>query len=292
MRITQKLMENMVRQSTDRAARALADAARPIEEGTSISRPSQDPTKATRLMGLRDLDREFDRLDKSRAMVKTDLSQAEEALGGVHDILVQAQEIGLSMANDTANPGDRAGAARRVQGLLSQALGLVNRKDASGKHLFGGTAEGAPAYAADGTYQGLLSSRLVEIGSGLSIEASVTGPTVFGEKSEGLVSIRSLAEALEANDLGRIQTALGSLADARQIVSDGRTDIGGRLATLDDVDELSLALRTHVGIERGGIEGVDIAAVAPAMATAQTTLEAVLQTSKTLLAQIGRGLLG
>jgi len=292
MRITQRLMQNLVRQNTDRASRAVLDASRPIDEGTNISRPSQDPVTAARLMGLRDLDAQFDRLDRNRNIVKTDLAQAEDVLGGVHELIVRAQEIANGMANDTANASDRQSAAREVRIILSQAVGLANRKDASGKYFFGGTAENRPAFAADGTYQGNEQSRMVEIGAGLQLEATIVGPDVFGPKTEGLTSIERLAVALESNDLSAIQASIDELAEARQIVSDGRTEIGGRLSTITDIDDIMLSLRTHVGLERAAVEGVDIAAVAPAMSSAQASLEAVVASSRSLMAQIGRGLLG
>jgi len=292
MRITQKLMQNLVRQNTDRATRAAVEASRPIDEGVGISRPSQDPVKAQRLMSLRDVGQELDRFDRSRFLVKTDLGQAEEVVGQVHDLLVDAHDLGLAMASDSMNADDRKNAAIAIRAMLSQAIGLANRKDASGKHVFGGTAEDRPPYAADGSYQGNQSSRVVEVGAGLRVEATVIGPSVFGSKDEALQSLKALADALEANDLGAIQQATEDLDEARQLVSDGRSDLGGRIATLTDMDDLALGLRTHVEMERGSIEGVDIAAVAPAMASAQASLEAVIASSKSLMQLIGRGFLG
>ncbi|MCC6620505.1 MAG: hypothetical protein IT385_04580 [Deltaproteobacteria bacterium] len=292
MRVTQQLLQNLVRQNTDRAARAAVEASRPIDEGVGISRASQDPIKATRLMGLRDIGQELDRFDRNRYLVKTDLGQAEEVLGSVHDLLVDAHDVALAMASDTVNAGDRDNAARQIRAMVTQALGLANRKDASGKHVFGGTAEDRAPYAADGAYQGNTSARMVEVGAGLRVEATIVGPDVFGPSGEALGAMIALATALEGNDLAGIQRATTDLAEARRYVADGRTEIGGRLATLADLDDLALSLRTHVEIERATIEGVDIAAVAPAMASAQSALEAVIASSKSLMQLVGRGFLG
>lgn len=286
MRITQQLVANLVRQRNEAAAARFYDITSRVSASTSVERPSQDPVRATRINNIERFTHDLDILDTSRRTIKSDLTAAESLVASMQDIVLSVKDIALSMASDTVNADNRANASREVQRLLDQLVGLANRRQPGGKYMFTGLAENAPPIdTATGAYRGDNMSRLVEIGPGVSIEATVAGEDVFGPGQEVLTSMRALITALAGDDITAIAATLDRLDDAHQIVTLGRTEIGGRLATIDDIDNLSLDLRSTANLEHADLTAVDLGLLAPQLSSAQSMLTAVVETTKNLMQQ-------
>jgi len=288
MRITQSLMTQLTRQGTDRASRALLEATRQINAGTAIERPSDNPIRASRLQLLDRFGADLDRLAHNRRIVETDLTAAEAVLGDMHEAMVRAGELAVAMSSDTMNADDRANAANEVQRILDQLVGLANRRQAGDKFLFTGLAEDQPPLAPGGGFQGNNGARFVEIGPGVTIEATIRGSDTFGPNNEVVTALQGLVQALQTNDLPGLQGAIDDVEGGRRILSMARSEVGSRLAAIGDVHILSQDLQTNILIEREELIGVDLARIAPAISSAQVALEAVVSVSQNVLAQLGR----
>lgn len=292
MRISQSLIANISRQSTARSANALVDAQRPILDGTSLPNDSTDLARAERVHSLDGFDAELDRLTGARNTVRTDLKSAEESLSSIHDIVVQARDLALQMGSDNVGPEIRKDAAQNAQRLMQQIAAIANRRDTGGAYLFTGTAETQPPLDGNNRYQGNDGIRMVEVGPGVKVAATVSGHDVFGPNDDLMTTLGNLVTALTNDDAASVRATLDDLETSRRRVSTVWTDVGGRLATLDGLDDLTLSLRTRTQTERGELVGVDIAAAAPAIQSAQTMLEAVIATSQQLMSKIGKGWFG
>jgi len=292
MRISQSLISNIVRHGADRAARALMKAQQPLQDGTSLPRPSVDLPRADRASVLDQFDRELERFESARGLVRHDLSSTEQALAGIHDVVVQAQDLAIEMGTDSIDVQTRKDAAAVARRLLEELATLANRRDAGrldggGKFFLTGLAENQPPLAADYHYQGNDGVRLVEVSPGVTIASTMSGRDVFGPNNELVTSLEELATALDAGDASAVRATLDGLSAGRERVSGAWMDAGSRIAMLDDLGELTLSLRTNVQIELGTLKDVDLAQVAPAIQNAQTMLEAVVTTSQRIIAQVG-----
>lgn len=288
MRVSQAFLSNIVRQAADKASRNLLEAGRPIRENTSVPAPSDNPVAANRLMALDRFEREFDRYDKSRTSVETDLTSAEATVTTMHDIVGSAHELALAMGNDGIDPQTRRETAAQAQRYLDQVIAFANRGDAAGRYLFTGLAEDQPALTPAGTYLGNDGRRFVEVGPGMEVEATLRGQDVFGPNNEVITALQDLVTALNSGDGTQIRNTIDTLDNGRRILSGARSEIGGRIAMMQDVGELSFSLRTAVKSEIASIDQVDVADIAPKIANAEASLEAVVQTSQQLMAQIGK----
>jgi flagellin-like hook-associated protein FlgL len=288
MRVSQALVANIVRQSADRASKSLLAASKPIREGTSVAAPSDNPVAANRLMALDRFERDFERYDKARVQVETDLTSAESTVTTMHDIVTNARDLALAMANDAIDPQTRREMESQAKRYLDQVIAFANRGDASGRYLFTGLAEDQPALTPAGNYLGNDGRRFVTVGPGMEVEATLRGQDVFGTNHEVITSLQDLVTALASGDGDQIRNAIDPLDNGRRILSGARSEIGGRLAMMRDVGELSFSLQNAVKAEKASIDQVDVAAIAPRIATAQASLEAVVQTSQQLMAQIGK----
>jgi len=292
MRISQSLISNVLRQSADRAAQAVFKARQPVLEGTSLPTPSTDMAKAGRANLLDLFDRELARHDASRINLRSDLDMTELSLQGIGDVLVNAQDLALQLASDNVTDQARRDAASNAQGLLDQIVDIANRPDARGRYQFTGLNEGQPPLAADLAYQGNDGERIVEVAPGVSVASTLSGRDVFGPNNELINSLRDLVSAVKGGDSAAVRATLTGIESSRVRVSSTLQQVGRRMSTLDDLGDLTLSLRTSVQIEQGNLARVDIAQVAPAIQSAQTMLEAVLTTSQSILAQMGKSWFG
>jgi flagellar hook-associated protein 3 FlgL len=292
MRVSQNLMNNLVTQSADRASRALLAASQPVRDQTAVASPSADPVRANRIMALDRFENEFDRLDQARGLVANDLTSSESTISSMHDLIVSARDLALSMGNDAIDPQTRQESATLAQRYLDQVMSFANRIDAGGKYQFTGHAEDRPALSSTGLYQGNDGRRFVEVGPGMQVEATLRGQDVFGPNNEVISSLQSLISALSSGDGTQIRSSLDGLEASRDILSNARTEVGGRLASLLEIEELSANLKNAVQTEKIALTGVDLAQIAPRISSAQASLEAVVQTSQQIMSQIGRSWLG
>ncbi|PIE17282.1 MAG: flagellar hook-associated protein 3 [Proteobacteria bacterium] len=285
MRVSQTLLNNLVMQKTARAQRGLVEASSKLSARSRVMRPSDDPVGASRLRRLQRSEARLSTLGYNRQTVRGDLEGAETLLESIHNQIVRAQELAMQMSNDSMNEADRAAAGREVELMFDQVIGLANRRQSGNNYLFGGLRDDTPALAADGTYLGNDLNRVVEVAPGIEIEATLTGTEAFGDGMSVLQTISSLAEALnDPDNTGEdIGAFLGELNDARNTISLARTEVGTRLSRLDELDELSADLATSIELDKADVEAVDFAAGAAEFAAAQVALNAVIDTSRTML---------
>jgi flagellar hook-associated protein 3 FlgL len=285
MRITQQLLTNQIRQNSGRASERLNRAIQQIQEDTSIPAPSVDPVKATRVKALDERLRNHEALGRSRTTVRSNLTLADTTLENISDLVLNMRDEALSVATDNASDKDRKTVAVSLRRRLEAVIGLANTKDGSGRYLFGGLVDNVPPFAADGTYGGDANSREVEVAPGIRMTATLSGGDLFGGANETITALTAMVTALEAGNAAGARAQLTAINDGHGQLVTARTKVGGRLATLDNLDMLGLDVKTTLGIERGEETAVDIARLSSEMANAQANLQAIIETSKTLMAQ-------
>lgn len=287
MRISQSFLNNMVRLNSTRASEAVVKASAQLSALSAVEKRSDDPVSAQRLSRLDQADAQLDRFANNRGLVETDLRAADSVLGNMHEMMVRAKEIALSMSGDNVNAEDRANGARAAEGVLAQILALANQSYDGDKYLFTGLAENRPPFSAAGVFQGNDGARFVEVGPGAKVEATLRGSTVFGDNNEVVTSVQDLITALKNNDSDAVRGLLEDLDASRQTVSLARTEVGARLNQLSEIGNVSNDLRTNIRLEQGNLTGIDVAKLAPELSAAQTMLQTVVETSKQLMAQVG-----
>lgn len=289
MRITQQLLTNQIRQNSGRASERLNRAIQQIQEDTSIPVPSVDPVKATRVKAIDERLRNHEALGRSRTTVRSNLNLADTTLENISNLVLSMRDEAISVATDNASDKDRRTVAVSLRRQFEAVVALANTKDGSGRYLFGGLADSALPFAPDGTYNGDTNAREVEVAPGIRMTATLSGGDLFGATNETITALSALVTALEAGDANAARAQLTPINDGHSQLVTTRTKVGGRLATLENLDMLGLDVRTTLGIERGDETAVDIARLSSEMANAQANLQAIIETSKTLMAQSSAG---
>ncbi|ADJ29046.1 flagellar hook-associated protein FlgL [Nitrosococcus watsonii] len=192
----QQSIEGMLRQQTQ-----VSKTQRQIASGERMQTPADDPVAAARLLEVREASGRTAQFQTNADLATARLSQEENALAGVNNVLQGVRELAVQANNGAQNNENRAIIAQEVRQRLNELVGLANSQDASGEYLFAG-AKGRtqPFIQAGGgvSYQGDQAQRLISIGPSAQVADSHSGSEVFLAIREG-----NGVFATEANPVNR-----------------------------------------------------------------------------------------
>jgi flagellar hook-associated protein 3 FlgL len=286
MRITDQLIGNFIIRSNADLKAGIFDSVRKITSGRAVTRPSDDPVKAARILRIDRLIRDLDSIDRSHQRITSDLGIGEVSLAQVSSVVANVKVLAIQMANSAVSDAERQAAGTEVQGYRDQLIDLANRRQADGRYLFGGLAEGGPPYdAVSGAYLGSTSNRSVEIAPGVFSQATVTGDQSFGGAgNEIFLVFDQLITAMNANDAQGIADLLDPLDDKIEQTSQNMALMGTRLNGLNQTDGVTQSLRLQYLQDKGIYQDVDITAEITRYTAQENSLIAVVEVSRRLLA--------
>src|SRR5215831_12916324 len=162
MRVTDKMIfENAAAnaaKSRDRAQSAMEQ----VSTGMRVVHPGDDPTVAAMMVrGQQTVDR-MSAISQNASRAGSEMDAADSALQSLSDVLARARELAVQMGNDSYSAADRQGAASEVDGLIQQAVTLMNT-NVDGRYIFGGNKDQTPPFDATGNYNGDTAVRQVEV---------------------------------------------------------------------------------------------------------------------------------
>jgi flagellar hook-associated protein 3 FlgL len=285
MRVTDQLVGNFISRSNADLKSELFESVRRITSGKAVSRPSDDPVAAARILRIDRLLNDLTSIDRSHQRVTSDLNISEISLGQLSEVLANVKSVALQMSNTTVSAAERAAAATEVLGFRDQLLDLANRRQEDGRHLFGGRAEGSPPYDDAGSYVGSQSNRKVEVAPGVFNEGTIRGDESFGGAGNEVFGVLSaLALAMNNNDTSAILAQLDPIDTKIDETSQNMALMGTRLRSMLDTDGITDTLRLQYIQDKGSYEEVDIASEITNYTAQENSLTAVVELSRRLLA--------
>jgi len=292
MRVTDGMLQKFILQSYQQARSSMLEASEQVTSGARVSRPSDDPSAAGRVLHI---DRMLGRLDAmatSRNNVQLDLQLADTGIAQMEDIVSNTKALVLQMVNADKSAEDRAVAATTVQTSLATLLSLGNSQQADGHYIFGGIADQTTPYDSDGIYQGSLENRQVEVAPDVMVDGLLIGASALGRvdldgdgTSEGNVFqvIQGVITALQNNDVEGIQSSLDTLDDVLGDLQLTHAAIGARLVSLADAETLGEDMTAAFLTTRANYADADLAAAATQVTAAQQSLALVGELGSQLL---------
>ena len=228
MRVTEA---TIYQQTIDRASAALTKVAKAqgeLSSGLRVEKPGDDPQAAGLLVRHKFDQAQITAIQNGAQSAANELNTADSALGSVSTTLARAQLLATQMGNDTYNADDRAATATEIDGLFKQVVGSLNTRFGD-RYIFGGYVDDQPPFANDGTYQGDIGVRQVEVAPGVyedsSIRADVTAKGVGGGV-DILQTLTDLSAALRANNGDAIRSSIASLQTGSNQVSAAQSQVG------------------------------------------------------------------
>lgn len=165
--------------------------------GLKIQSASDDPAAMqTTLKGLADKAAQT-QYSSNISTLQTRATSVYNVMESLQKLSSRAGEIVTSAGSPTASSSQLNNYASEVKQMITQAVNLLNTKDASGQYLFGGTNSTQPPYVtttdAGGnitgvTYQGNASVNQVEIAPGATLSVDVPGENTTGTGTRGLIA--------------------------------------------------------------------------------------------------------
>lgn len=163
--------------------RQVSETQNQISSGTRITKPSDDPVAASRLMSLTDDLATRDQYQKDINLMRNRVNQEETVLHSVNDLLIRVRELTTQAGSGALTLDDRGSIAAEIKQKLQQLEDMVNTQDASGDYIFGGYKTSTPPFIDTGNqnyrYAGDEGQRFVSISNTVSLPASDSGKEIF-----------------------------------------------------------------------------------------------------------------
>jgi flagellar hook-associated protein 3 FlgL len=274
MRITTSMVQRNVLADLNTLSNQLAKTQAKAASQKDITRPSDDPFKASQAMGLRSGIGANEQYLRTIQDATGWMDSTESALGSISDMVSRAHTLVLQGATDTSDASSRKAIATELTQLIE---GIKQSANASygGKYIMSGTAIDTPPYlpGANDAYQGdeagldpAIAGIVREIGPGVSMTINTVAREVLGDgqaAADGklLHTLRDVVDHLNADDGAALRadgTALQGHVDKLLGVRARNGAQTNRLeAATTRLDQISLALTTQLS----NTEDADIAKV-------------------------------
>ncbi len=160
-----------------------------IATGRRITRPSDDPVAAARVVNLRDTLAKVDQQQKNIDAARTSLTMEESVLKSATGILQRVRELTVEANNDSLTSQDRGFVSQEVGQLNDELFNLGNSTDSTGRFMFSGSkTKFRPFNHSTGKgydYHGDDSQRFILIGPDRQIAVNDSGSKIFRNIKDG-----------------------------------------------------------------------------------------------------------
>ncbi|WP_421159061.1 lateral flagellar hook-associated protein LfgL [Aeromonas dhakensis] len=239
---------------------------RQISTNKRILQPSDDPVGSVRLLGLKKEQVAMEQYQKNIANAKSQLSQGEQQLETMTNMLMRLRELAQTAATGSLSEDDRRAVASETAVIKDGLLDLANARNESGSSLFAGSQVGKTAIVktptGDYQYQGDALIREVSIAKGVTVGLNQTADQLFIQNGDFFKQLDSVVDALEngAPDAAdQARDMLGRSKTLQDDISQMVSTIGARINLLDQVDEGHAEKGTYSKEVSNQIESLDYA---------------------------------
>lgn len=244
MRVTNNMIANQVTLNLSHSIERFMRLQSMMSSGRRIGKPSDDPIGTQKDLGYRHILSEIGQYKKNIGQALSLLASYDNILGNVKNGLSAANELAVSLSNDTYDETARMAAANEADSLFNQLISLANSQ-LEGRYIFSGHRTGAQALEASASgveYLGDFGNIQIEIETACKTGINLIGAEVFlqrfsilGEDSNWHPGINGLTRLSDLNLGSGIDLTPGTF-----MVTDNNlginviVDVSG-CTTLDDV---------------------------------------------------------
>jgi flagellar hook-associated protein 3 FlgL len=153
-----------------------------LSTGQQLTQPSDSASQSASIMNLNSELAVQSTYTANQDAANTSLTAASSSLQSASNLINNFNTLMVQAGNGTLSPSQRQIIGVQLQGLTSQLESLASTKNANGDYIFSGSKiTVAPFSKTNGqlAYQGDQSTLSVQIGSNLSVQASLPGNVAF-----------------------------------------------------------------------------------------------------------------
>lgn len=276
-----------------RAKERYAQVQEQLSSSSRIARLGDDPTGAALVIDFKSSVMRNEQFVRMIGTARNRLQASETALDSVDNSLVRLLELAEQGMSGTTGASGRAKLSHEVDGIRSNLIDISNT-EVEGKFLFSGTLTQTKPFSGPAagpvTYAGNAIAIDVDVAVGVSVTVNLTGDQVFygggpqGSATDVFQAVTDLRDGLATNNVALIQTAYTNLKGIQDHFSDMTTLLGGRQASLEQLEENLTSHNLSLKAIQGTYEDLDY----PAAITEFTRLETIQQAALSTLGRISR----
>ena len=176
-----------------------------LSSGKQINRPSDDPSGARKVLGLKGEESQVQQYLDNVMATKEQINFTFNTLDGIYEILSQIKSLTIQASNDTLGQPERQVVAAELNELMESVLQNVNT-DNNGRYIFSGTKTSTSPFSATRDSNGRISSVSYsgnneeikyQIGSNTYIQVNTPGGALFQDNAifSTLISLRDELES-------------------------------------------------------------------------------------------------
>jgi flagellar hook-associated protein 3 len=223
-----------------------------MSTGRRINKPSDDPIGSIRDLGYRSVLAQYEQYDTNISHAETWLSSVDLALSTMNDLLIDAKDVAVMLANDTYDETARQSAANEVESIFEQILQAGNSK-LGNRYLFSGQRTLEKAFRATSTgviYEGDDGDLTVEIEASTRMAINIVGSdmltkpfTLLGDEADLAVGVDGSTALTDLNDGNGVDLTPGifRVTDANLGIS-----IAVDLSAATDLNSVISAINTQL----------------------------------------------
>jgi len=293
MRITNNVVTRNFINNMSKDLSQVTKAQEQLSSGKVISKPSDNPTLASKIMNLDNSIKENEQYSKTIDSSMNWINTADGSLSNAEDTLQRIRELVVSGANGTLTDSDRAASAEEVSTLSQQLADELNTKF-DGRYIFGGqkTTE-APFVVNNGVleYKGDSNNISREIAANVTVAipsdgGQLTNTTGTSSTDNGNLGklLSSIVTALKNGDTGALSgSILGDLDIHIGNVVNFRSKMGAVYNRLDAAGQRNATENTSMTELLSNSEDIDVAAKTVEYNSMSTVYQSCLSAGAKLL---------
>lgn len=271
----------------------LFNARTQLATGKRYADGTEAPGDYARSLELQHAVTDSDRFTRASQQVSTNLQGYDHSLDSLSSIMTQARQIAVRGANDTGDQTAKNLLAKQVDTLLQEAIKTANTFQ-DGHYIYGGSNNGSPPYVAVQTngvttgiqFNGDSRDQTVNLETGVSITATVSGTEVFGDPpgnpSNYLGSLMKLRDDLRGGNSATVSSDIAAMDGVNDKLLATRGDVGIRLQHLTNLQNFREQTLNDLKAEKSSIDDVDMAQAATNLSRSQVGYQASLMVASQL----------
>jgi len=279
MRVANRYIFESVKYNLGSISEELSKVNEIATTGKRINNLSDDPVGLTRSLIIQSDLSGIGQMGRNIDYGNSWLTASESALTSVETILSDTKALSVQMASATTGADQRASAAEIVQNMLDEIVSLAN-SDVAGNYIFAGSKTDTIPFEQDGTYNGDNNPFTIKISKNSTVEVGSDGQAVFGNIFNTLSNLKT---ALETNDVGGIQDAMGYLDGHFDDISTKISDVGSKMNRMEIKDKIYQDLNFSNTERLSKIEDADIVEAVMNVKAAELTYQSALASSSKVM---------
>ncbi len=201
MRVTTNMIINTVSRNLALSQARFLRLQTMASSGRRINRPSDDPIGITKALGFRSTLSDISQFRKNIDQATSWLAFSDQALANINELIIDAKEVAVQLANDTYDDAAREGGAVQIRDLFDQIIDAANTRF-EGNYIFSGTRTNIRPFLVTPigiVYQGDFSNILLETESSSHLAINSIGANFLTNAVGTLGDGHDLNPGLQSN---------------------------------------------------------------------------------------------